>query len=86
MLRRLRFGAKKTDLEDEIAAHLKMAATDKEAAGVHAEEAQRQAHREFGNVALIKDVTRAMWGWLWLERIVQDLHYALRQLRNTPAF
>jgi predicted permease len=86
MLRWLRFGAKRSDLEDEIAAHFRMAATDKEAAGVHAEEAQRQAHREFGNVALIKDVTRAMWGWLWLERIVQDLHYAFRQLRNAPAF
>jgi predicted permease len=63
-----------------------MAATDKEAHGVPSEEAQRQAHREFGNVALVKDVTRTMWGWLWLERVVQDLHYALRQLRNTPAF
>jgi len=86
MLRRLLFGAKRSDLEDEIAAHLRMAAADKEAAGVHAEEAQQQAHREFGNVALVKDVTREMWGWLWLERIVQDLHYALRQFRNAPVF
>jgi predicted permease len=63
-----------------------MAAADKEATGVQAEEARRQAQREFGNLALVKDVTREMWGWLWLERIVQDASYAVRQFRRAPAF
>lgn len=42
--------------------------------------------REFGNLPLIADVTRERWGWLRLERLMQDLRYAVRQLRRTPGF
>jgi hypothetical protein len=42
--------------------------------------------REFGNVALIEDVTRETWGGIWLESIGHDLNYAFRQLRRSPAF
>src|SRR6202521_1415098 len=27
-----------------------------------------------------------MWGWTAVERLVQDLKYALRQMRRSPAF
>ncbi len=55
-LRWLRLGAKRSELADEIEAHLRMAAADKEADGMHTEEAQRQAQREFGNLALTRTV------------------------------
>jgi len=63
-----------------------MAAADKQANGMSTEEARRQAQHEFGNAALVKDVTREMWGWVWVEQIGEDVTYALRQIRRSPTF
>jgi predicted permease len=76
----------KTDLEAEIQSHLAMAAADKRERGASAEAAQQEAERDFGNQALVKDVTRRMWGWGWLESLTQDTAYALRQLRRSRGF
>src|SRR5260370_41206787 len=65
------------DLDDEIRQHLRMAAEDR---------GEEAARREFGNIALIKEVTREMWGWTSLERFAQDLRYAFRCMRRSPAF
>jgi predicted permease len=74
------------DLDEEIEAHLALAAAEKREQGANAEEARREAEREFGNQALVKDVVRRMWGWVWLESLQRDLLFALRQLRRSPAF
>ncbi|HEX3472944.1 MAG TPA: ABC transporter permease, partial [Silvibacterium sp.] len=78
--------ADKLELDAEIEAHLAMAAADARARGLDDAAAQREARRDFGNVALVKDVTREAWGWVWLERIQQDLKYALRQMRKSKGF
>jgi putative ABC transport system permease protein len=74
------------DLDEEIRNHLQMAMRDHVDRGQPAEEAHRSALREFGNVALVKEVTRDMWGWTWLERLAQDVRFGLRLLRRSPGF
>jgi predicted permease len=76
----------KSDLAAEIEAHLALAAADKRDRGADPETARREAEREFGNAALVKDVVRRMWGWVWLDSLDQDLTSALRQLRRSPRF
>ena len=50
------------------------------------EEARRQAILKFGNVALVREDTRAIWGWQRLEQLAQDGWYAVRILRRRPVY
>jgi hypothetical protein len=83
-LPRLWFAKHKDELDEELRAHLRMAVADRVERGETADEARQNAMREMGNLPLIEDVTRTMWGGLWLERVLQDVKYALRQLRRAP--
>ena len=76
----------KQELDAEIEAHLAMAAADARERGLCEEAARHEAQREFGNIALVKDVTRESWGWMWLERLTQDIRYSLRQMRKSWGF
>jgi hypothetical protein len=50
-------------------------------------EAARQATmRDFGNVALVAEVTRAKWGFTWLEQALRDISYAARSFARAPLF
>lgn len=74
------------ELDDEIRAHLAMAIRERIEQGEDPSEAEPNTRREFGNATLVKEVTRDMWGWRWLETLAQDVLYGLRQLGRNPGF
>jgi hypothetical protein len=74
------------DLDEEIRSHLRMEAQENLQSGMSADEARYAALRRFGNVTLAEERSREMWGWNWLETLVQDVRYGLRMLVRNPGF
>ena len=74
------------ELDEEVRAHLRMAARERVERGEAPGRAEEAALREFGNVGLVKEVTRGVWGRAWLRHFTQDLRYGLRAMRRAPGF
>jgi putative ABC transport system permease protein len=73
-------------LDQDIKDHIDRETQDNIDRGMAPEEARRQAMLAFGNVALVKEDTRAVWLSRQLDEARQDVRYALRMLlRNRGA-
>jgi len=60
------------ELANDIAVHREMMSTD--------------ARKDFGNPTLLREQAAQVWGWAWLERLLQDTRYGFRVLRKNPGF
>ena len=74
------------ELDDEIESHLKMAARERVERGESSAQAEISARREMGNVGLVKEVTRDVWGWRWIGDVARDARFGLRMLVKNPGF
>jgi MacB-like periplasmic core domain len=74
------------DLEEEMRLHQELRKRQQVECGVSREEAHYAAQRRFGNKLVLREESRDMWGWNWLETFLQDVRYGLRQLRRNPGF
>ena len=74
------------DLDQDIREHIAMETQDNIERGLAPEEARFAAIRKFGNVTRVKEDTREVWSFVWLEQWLQDFGFALRTLRKNPGF
>jgi predicted permease len=77
------------DLDDEIRAHLKIAADERTAEGADPHSAHLASLKEFGNVTLTKEAARRVWTPWWVDAVhdqMSDVRYAVRSLARNRAF
>ena len=74
------------DFDDEIRAHIEMETERLRAQGMSATDAERMAHRTFGNVGVAQDRFYHAQRLASLEDIVRDLRHAWRGLLRAPGF
>jgi putative ABC transport system permease protein len=74
------------DLERELASDLELEEQEQRENGRSAEDAHYAALRAFGNPTLIREHTRAVWTWIWLENLLRDFRISVRTLFRSPGF
>jgi uncharacterized protein YoaH (UPF0181 family) len=74
------------DLSEEIREHLEEKIEELVAGGMSRKEATAAARREFGNVTLTEEDSRAVWRWPSIEDFFMDVRFGVRMLRKNPGF
>jgi predicted permease len=72
------------EIDEELRYHIEARTTQNLAAGMSREEARADALRRFGGAALALDKAHDADTFAWLETILQDLRYGLRNMRSNP--
>jgi putative ABC transport system permease protein len=74
------------DLDAEIRAHLQTEVQQRIERGEPPDQAWANACKDFGNVALVKEVTREVWSFGLIESLLEDLRFAFRLCLRYPGF
>ena len=73
-------------LHDELSSSVELLTATKMKEGLSHQEARRQALIELGGIEQVKEQVRAVRFGRFLENLVRDLRFALRQLSRNPGF
>ena len=74
------------ELAEEIAQHIALRTRALIDAGLDPRDAAFEARRAFGNITIVREESRNMWGFTSLDVLVQDLRFGGRLLRRSPGF
>jgi predicted permease len=74
----------RSEIDEELRYHIEARTADNCAAGMSASEARADALRRFGGASLALDRSRDADILVWLETLIQDLRYGVRNLRSNP--
>jgi predicted permease len=78
--------AREDELDAELQFHLETEAEEHIEEGLPPDRARQAALRALGNVTLAKEDARAVWTWGGVERLLQDVRYAVRVLARQKSF
>lgn len=81
---RLQGRRKERELRDELEFHLSEETDERRDAGLSEVPARTAARKDFGNVSLVAEDTRAVWTWTRLEQLAHDLRAGARILTHSP--
>jgi predicted permease len=80
------WGRRRRQLLEEFEEHIALETQENVDAGMSHEDARRAAMRKFGSPLAAAEASREVWGGVWMERLIQDVRYALRSLSAVPAY
>jgi predicted permease len=79
-------GRRDRELRDELHLHLRLLEEEYAAEGLSPDEARQRARREFGNAAAFQQACHDLFSFRFVENFIQDLRYAIREIRRSPGF